>query len=409
MNFPFYIAKRYLSSRKSRTAINIISLVSVLGVTMGTMALVVVLSVFNGFDHVIKSLISSFDPDVKISLVEGKVFDPSDAGYDNIIKLPGVERISSVLEENALIKYEDRQYIATLKGVDTNYMHVNGIDTMMVDGDFILEKDGVAMAVLGQGVAWSLRVGLTFTSPLVIYMPKRLGQVNPSNPMASFNRYLIWPSGFFGIEQDYDSKYILLPLQTVRELTDYPLQVSALEIKIKDGYDEAKVLNEIKQISGGSFNVLNRFQQNEIFYRIMRSEKWAIFFILSLILLIASFNIIASLTMLIIEKKDDIETFRKLGAQNSVIRQIFLTEGWLISIIGSGSGLILGIIISFIQQEYEIIKLAGSGSFVIDAYPVKIYFPDLILIWLTVMGIGFLTAYYPVRKIRSFINNKTVI
>ena len=206
MHFSFYIAKRYLASRKSRNAINIISFVSILGVATGTMALVVVLSVFNGFDGLIKSLISSFDPDIKITAREGKVFLPESAGKNKILEIPGVVAISEVLEENALIRYDERQYIATLKGVDSCYVYVNGIDTMIVDGNFILNKENVPMAVVGQGVAWYLKVGLTFTNPLIIYMPKRTGKINPANPTASFNRYLIWPSGVFGIEQDYDSK-----------------------------------------------------------------------------------------------------------------------------------------------------------------------------------------------------------
>jgi len=399
MNFPFYIAKRYLASRKSRNAINIISLVSVLGVATGTMALVVVLSVFNGFDDLIKSLINSFDPDIKITVKEGKVFQPFDAGIDSILEIPGIVAVSEVLEENALIRYDERQYIATLKGVDNNFINVNGIDTMIVDGAFLLYKDKIPVAVVGQGVAWYLKVGLTFTNPLVIYMPKRTGLVNPANPSASFNRYLIWPSGIFGIEQEYDSKYIILPVEVVRNLLDYSSEVTALEIKVNENNDVIPIQNIIKNISGNKFNVLNRYQQNELFYRIMKSEKWAIFFILTLILLIASFNIIASLSMLIIDKKSDIITLRNLGANNSLIRKIFLFEGWLISIIGSTLGLILGIIICFIQHRYEPVKLGGSGSFVIDAYPVDIHLPDIFLIWLTVILIGFLTAYYPVKKI----------
>ena len=399
MNFPFYIAKRYLTAKKSRNAINIISLVSILGVATGTMALVVVLSVFNGFDGLIKSLISSFDPDIKITAREGKVFDPADVNMDRLLEIPGLLAISEVLEENALIRYEDRQYIATLKGVDSNYVYVNGIDTMIVDGDFLLYKDNVPMAVVGQGVAWFLKVGLTFTSPLVIYMPKRTGQVNPANPSASFNRYLIWPSGVFGIEQDYDSKYILLPLDVIRNLTEYSNEVSALEIRISNSENIKSIQNDIRNVAGDNYNVLTRYQQNELFYRIMKSEKWAIFFILVLILLIASFNIIASLSMLIIDKKNDIATLRNLGANNSLIRRIFLMEGWLISIVGSTTGLILGVIICFIQDKYELIKLGGSGSFVIDAYPVDIQLPDIFLIWLTVLSIGFLTAWYPVKKI----------
>lgn len=400
MNFPFYIAKRYLAARKTRNAVNVISLVSVLGVATGTMALVVVLSVFNGFDGLIKSLISSFDPDIKIISKEGKVFHPSEANNDRILEIPGVVAVSEVLEEKALLRYDERQYIATIKGVDSNYTNVNGIDTMIIDGDFSLYKNNIPMVVLGQGVAWSLKVGLTFTNPLIIYMPKRTTKVNPANPAASFNRFLIWPSGVFSIEQDYDSKYIILPISSVRDLLDYPKEVSALEIKISKNEDLKIIQNNIQNLAGNNFQVLNRYQQNELFYRIMKSEKWAIFFILVLILLIASFNIIASLSMLIIDKKEDISILQKLGANNSLIRKIFLIEGWLISIIGSTSGLILGIIICFIQDKFEPVKLGGSGSFVIDAYPVDIQIPDILLIWLTVMLIGFVTAYYPVKKIK---------
>lgn len=376
-------------------------MVSVLGVITGTMALVVVLSVFNGFDGLIKSLISSFDPDIKITAVEGKVFDPDSCGIDRIFDIPGVLAISEVLEENALIRYEDQQYIATLKGVDSNYVLVNGIDTMIVDGEFILEKNGVPMAVVGQGVAFFLKIGLTFTAPMIIYMPKRTGQVNPANPSASFNRYLIWPSGVFGIEQDYDTKYVILTLKVVRNISEYASEVTALELKLDPAYDEKQIINDIRSVTGDGYYVLNRYQQNELFYKIMRAEKWAIFFILTLILLIASFNIIASLTMLIIDKKNDILTLRNLGADNSVIRKIFLFEGWLISVIGSTTGIILGLTICFIQEKFELIKLGGSGSFVIDAYPVKISIPDILLIWVCVLAIGYLTAYYPVRKIKK--------
>jgi len=230
-------------------------------------------------------------------------------------------------------------------------------------------------------------------------MPKRTGKINPANPTASFNRYLIWPSGVFGIEQDYDSKYIILPLEVLRSLTDYSSEVSALEIKLDKKMNAKTIQASIINITGENFHVLNRYQQNELFYRIMKSEKWAIFFILILILLIASFNIIASLSMLIIDKKNDILTLRNLGANYSLIRKIFLIEGWLISIIGSTTGLILGLIVCFIQERYQPVKLGGSGSFVIDAYPVDIQLPDIFLIWLTVLAIGFLTAYYPVKRI----------
>ena len=401
MNFPFYIAKRYLLAKKKRNAINIISAISVGGVMVGTMALVIVLSVFNGFDKVIKSLINSFDPDLKITLVEGKVFNPELAEKSKILEIPGVLDISEVFEENALLRYDQRQYIATMKGVDDRFIHISGIDTMMVDGDFILEKDGRPFTIIGQGVAYSLRVGLNFINPLIIYVPERVGLINLSNPTGAFRKFPVYPSGVFGIEQEYDAKYILLPIKNVRELLDYSNEVTALEIKLQDGADEEEIQKVIIQILPPGFDVKTRYQQNEIFYKIMKSEKWAIFFILTLILLIASFNIIGSLSMLIIDKQEDIISLKNLGADTGTIKKIFLFEGWLISISGSFLGILLGTGISLLQEKFEIIKLAGSGSFVLDSYPVDIQIFDILLIWLTVMVIGFIAALYPVRKLSS--------
>jgi len=401
MNFPFYIAKRYLLAKKKRNAINIISAIAVGGVMVGTMALVIVLSVFNGFDKVIKSLINSFDPDLKITLVEGKVFDPEEAGKSKILEIPGIKDISEVLEENALLRYDQRQYIATMKGVDEKFVHTSGIDTMMVDGDFILEKDGKPYTVIGQGVAYSLRVGLNFINPLIIYVPERVGKINMANPTGAFRKFPVYPSGVFGIEQEFDAKYILLPIKNVREILDYTNEVSALEIKLTYGIDEEEVQARIKEILPSNFEVKTRYQQNEMFYRIMKSEKWAIFMILTLILLVASFNIVGSLSMLIIDKQDDIVSLQNLGADSGTIKKIFLFEGWLISITGSFLGILLGTGIAWIQEKFEIIRLAGSGSFVLDSYPVDIQIFDILLIWFTVMLIGFLAALYPVRKLSS--------
>jgi len=401
MNFPFYIAKRYLLAKKKRNAINIISAIAVSGVMVGTMALVIVLSVFNGFDKVIKSLINSFDPDLKITLVEGKVFDPDSAGKARLLEIPGIQDISEVLEENALLRYDERQYIATMKGVDDRFSHISGIDSMMVDGDFVLEQEGRPYAVIGQGVAYSLRVGLNFINPLVIYVPERVGKINLANPTAAFRKFAVYPAGIFGIEQEYDAKYIILPIKNVRELLDYTAEVSALEIKLRDGADEEKVQEEIREILPPGFEVKTRYQLNEMFYRIMKSEKWAIFMILTLILVVASFNIIGSLSMLIIDKKDDIVSLQNMGADSGTIKKIFLLEGWLISLTGSFLGIILGTGIAWVQETFEIIRLGGSGSFVLDSYPVDIQLFDIFLIWMTVILIGFLAALYPVRKLSS--------
>ncbi len=400
MKVSFYIAKRYLFAKKSRNAINIISFISVMGVAVGTMALVVILSVFNGFDQVIHSLINSFDPDLKITLVEGKTFLPSEARIDSIRHLDGVGAVSEVMEENALVRYDERQFIATMKGVDRYFTDVTGVDSMIIDGKFILQEKNRPFAVVGQGVAYSLRVGLNFIQPLVFYVPKRTEQVNIANPSASFNRAVVFPSGVFSIQQEYDSKYIILPVEVVRTLLEYNHdEVTSLEVRIKDTAVESEVQKQIAAIAGDRFTVQNRYQQNEVFYRIMKSEKWATFLILTLILIIASFNIIGSLTMLIIDKKNDIATLRDLGADNRLIRRIFLTEGWLISIIGSVAGVILGTGISLAQEYFKMVKIGGSGTFVIDAYPVHFQPLDIFLVWITVLLIGFLAAWFPARKI----------
>lgn len=398
MKLPFYIARRYLFAKKSQNAINIISGISMAGVAVGTMALVVILSVFNGFDEVVKSLFNSFDPDLKITAVQGKTFSP-DERFKQIRSLPGVADYSAILEENALLKYGERQHIATIKGVDESFIRVTGIDSMVYDGEMKLEDEHRPYAVLGQGVAYSLQVGLNFVNPLFVYMPKRLGSINLANPDDAFRRKYIFPAGIFAIEQDYDSRYVIVPIEFIRDLLQYTDEVSAIEIKTGSETPVEKIQIAIKEILGDDFHVKNREEQNELFYRVMKSEKWAIFLILTFILVIASFNIIGSLSMLIIDKRKDIQSLRNMGAGESLIRKIFLLEGWLISIVGSFAGILLGALICYLQDEFGLLKLGGSGTFVIDAYPVDLQLPDLLMVWVTVLFIGFLAARYPVRQI----------
>jgi lipoprotein-releasing system permease protein len=399
VKLSFYIAKRYLLGKKSQNAINIISGISILGITTGTLALVIVLSVFNGFDGVVKSLFNSFDPEIKISATEGKTFVPDPALTQAIVELPGVFALSEVLEENVLLLYGDKQHIATIKGVDEGFQNVTGLDSMVYEGSMKLKDRNRAYAVAGQGVAYSLGIGLHFIDPLYVYTIDRKAKINMSQPEEAIRRDFLYPSGIFAIETDIDSRYVFTDINFVRELLSYDKEVSFLELKLHPDYPHDQVQKEIAALLGKDFEVKNREQQNELFYRVMRSEKWAIFLILTFILIIASFNIIGSLSMLIIEKKKDILTLRNMGASNSLIKKIFLVEGWLISVVGSISGLILGTAISWIQQRFGVIKLTGSGSFIIDAYPVKIELLDIFLIWITVLLIGFLAARYPVRQI----------
>jgi lipoprotein-releasing system permease protein len=310
-----------------------------------------------------------------------------------------VQAVSEVVEENVLLLYGDKQHIATIKGVDEAFEEVTGLDSMIYEGTMKLKDQNRPYAVVGQGVAYSLQVGLNFVDPLFVYTIDRKARINMSQPEESIRRDFIYPSGIFAIEQDYDSRYIISPIEFVRELLDYDREVSFLELKLDPVFQPEMVQHEIQATMGEGFLVKNRQQQNELFYRVMKSEKWAIFLILTFILIIASFNIIGSLSMLIIEKKKDIITLRNMGANRRLIQRIFLVEGWLISVIGSMTGLFLGTVISWIQQRFGVIKLSGSGTFIIDAYPVRIEIWDIVLIWATVLLIGLLAARYPVKQI----------
>ncbi len=396
MKLSLYIAKRYLFAKKSRNAINIISAVSVAGVSVGTMALIIVLSVFNGLETLVHSIFNTFDPDLKITAAAGKTFVPDSVKLHLLSKINGVACYSLCIEENALLRYGERQFIATIKGVDDNYVRVTGIDSSMWDGQFILRSDqGRPYAVTGIGIANSLGLRVNFITPLDIFVPRRNGSYN-LNPEDAFIKKFIFPSGIYQVEQEYDSKFVFLPVEFARELLEDEDGVSSLEIKFNEGADEAKVQKNVMKIFKEGFIVQNKYEQQEIFYKVMRSERLAIFLILSFILIIASFNIIGSLTMLIIEKERDIEILKSLGADNNLIRKIFIFEGWLISIIGALTGILLGFIICWLQQTYGFVRLQ-SDSLLLDAYPVIMKLKDFIIVPCTVLLIGFWAAWYPVR------------
>jgi lipoprotein-releasing system permease protein len=396
----FYIARRYLISKKSVNVINIISGISIAGVTVGTFALIVILSVFNGLDTSIKSLFSSFDPDIKISAAKGKSFELKEGNFDAIKNLNGIGSVTPVIEEDALLRYGDRQYFATIKGIPVNYYETSGLDTSCItSGRFLLEAKQIPYAVVGQGVAYYLSVGLNFTDPVHIYTPKKGVNGRPSLANA-FNHSTIYASGIFANQQEIDSKYVLVPFVYAQELFQMGTRVSSVELGLKEGVSGESVQPEIRRILGEKFVVKTQFEQHELFYRVMKSEKWAIFIILGFILVIASFNILGSLSMLIIDKKADIAILQSMGANQKLIRTIFLFEGWMISLAGAVFGLILGILICWIQIKYGILKIPGNeGSFIFSSYPVEIRIGDLAAIFLLVTGIGFLAAWYPIRFI----------
>ncbi len=405
MKLSLYIAKRYLFAKKSRNAINVISGISAAGVTVGTMVLIIVLSVFNGLENMVNSLFSTFDPDLEIRINKGKVFTPEASQLKALEEMEGIADYSTVLEENALLNYDDRQYIATVKGVNENYPDITGLDSVMWDGQFLLRKEnGRPYAVVGLGVANNLGIGLNFITPLIIYVPERLGRV--SNPANAFVRYVIFPSGIFSVEQEYDSQYMYVPIEIMRELLMYTDEVSSLEIKFTEGTNAEDVQPAVEELFGPGYTVKNKYQQQEIFYKVMESERLAIFFILTFILIIASFNIIGSLTMLIIEKEKDIIVLRNLGANNKLIKKIFIFEGWLISAIGAMTGLVLGFIICWLQQELGIVKLQGE-TLIMDAYPVAMKLKDFIAVLVTVLLIGYFAAWYPAWYMsKKFLKNE---
>jgi len=395
LRLSLYIAKRYLFAKKSRNAINIISGVSVAGVMVGTMALVIILSVFNGLENMVTGIFSTFDPDVKVSPIHGKVFVPDSTTLQLLKNVEGVESQTVVLEENALLRYGDRQFIGTIKGVDNNYPTMTGLTNVMWDGEFKLyDEKGNPSAVIGLGVANTLGIRLNFITQLAIYMPNRKGSIN--NLETAFNRKFLYPSGIFDIEQEFDSKYLFVPLSLVRDLLEYDAEISAIEIKLTPGTDMEQAASAIRKIFGENFLVQDRFEQQDLFYKVMKSERLAIFIILTFILIIASFNIIGSLTMLIIEKEKDIKILRSLGADNTLIRKIFIYEGWMISAFGALAGLAAGFIICWVQQQFGLIKF-NSESLLIDAYPVAIRLTDFFVVGATVLFIGYLAAWYPVR------------
>ena len=408
MNFPTYIAKRYLISKKSHNIINIISLISAAGVTVGTMALIVVLSVFNGFEDLVKSLYSTFDPDLKIEVKEGKVFDASDVDSEKIKQLPGVVSYTEVVEENALLKYRTEQYIITLKGVSDDFLHNNPLDTMLYDGDFVLKKGKADMAIMGYLVAYHLGVSLKdYENPIYIYVPKRKGKTIGRLDNA-FNIRPVYPVAVFAVQQEFDSKYVIISLDLARELLQYKNEVTGIEIRLDPSADPEQIQEDVEKIAGDRFVVKNRFQQQELLYKIMKSEKWAIFLILSFILLIATFNLIGSLSMLILDKKKDIAILYSMGADEKMIKRIFRVEGMMISVFGALAGLILGAILCLAQMQFGLIRLGSeANAFIIPYYPVKMEIMDFVYVFGIVVAIGFFTSWYPVRQItKQFLNQR---
>ena len=403
MNFPFYIAKRYLFSKKSHNAINVISGVSVCGVALATLAMVCTLSVFNGFRDLVATMFTAFDPELKITSVNGKVFDSEDERIQSIRQWPEVEVFSCSLEDNAMVQYKGRQAMVVIKGVEDNFNQLTAIDSILYGrGELILHDEVVDYAIPGIELVSVLGTGIRFLNPLEVFAPKRGAKINVANPTTSFQTDYLHSSGLvFAVnQQKYDASYILTSLSFARNLFQYDTEVSSVELKLLLDANFSQVKDKIEDLLGSDFKVQDRYEQQLDTYRIMEVEKLISYIFLTFILLIACFNVIGSLSMLIIDKRKDVETLRNLGADNKLVYRIFLFEGCLISFIGALVGVVLGLVLCLIQQEFGILSLGNgdmAGAFVVDAYPVSVQLGDVCLVLITVLLVSFLSVQYPVR------------
>lgn len=403
MNFPFFIARRYLFSKKSTHVINVISSISVIGVAVATMALVIVLSVFNGFHDLVASLFTSFDPQLKVVPVEGKTAPADDPILTKIRLLPQVDVATETVEDQALAIYNDHQAMVKIKGVDDNFAELSHItDILYGDGSFSLHAANLEYGIVGIRLAQNLGIGAQWDGFLKIYAPKKEGQLDMTNPGDGFVvDSLNSPGVLFAVKQaKYDKSYIITSISFARNLFGQQGMLSDLELRLKPGSNLDAVKAEMQQIAGNKYKVLDRFEQQEDTFKIMSIEKMIAYIFLTFILVVACFNIIGSLSMLIIDKKNDVVTLRNLGANDKQITRVFLFEGRMIAVIGAVIGIGLGLLLCFLQQQYGFVRLGDSeGSFIVDAYPVSVHYSDVAIIFVTVIAVGWLAVWYPVRAL----------
>lgn len=401
MNFPFYIARRYLFSKKSTHAINVISAISAVGVAVATMALIVTLSVFNGFHDLVATFFTSFDPQIEVVPAQGKTAPADDPVLQKIRQMPQVEVATECLKDQALAIYRGKQTMVTLMGVDNSFEQMSRIDEILYgEGAFILHAANLNFGIVGARLAETLGMNANWDGSLLIYAPRKTGQLDMANPSDGFVvDSLISPGSVFMVKQGkYDRDHVLAPISFARSLFEQQGMLSSLQIRLKNGRDLDEVKNEMKAIAGDKYRVLDRYEQQEDTFRIMKVEKFIAYIFLTFILIVASFNIIGSISMLIIDKKNDVVTLRNLGATDKQIKRIFLFEGRLISFLGAMAGLLLGLLLCWLQQQFGLVALGqSSGTFVVDAYPVSVHPEDVVAVFVTVVVVGFLAVWYPVR------------
>jgi len=393
MNTTLFIARRYLFAKKKRNAINIISSIAVLAFAVCTAALIIILSTMNGFEQLIFSMYNRFNPDIKITPVQGKVFDPST--YQSKIKaLKEVAYVWPVMEDNAAIRNGDYQTVCTVKGVDSDYFKINGLQALITEGEALLQMDQYNYCILGAGIDQKINCNIGGPFSVVSLITPKRGDYN-ANDVDAIQSMELEPAGVVTMDDVINNRYVFVPLRLAQSLFERSQQVSSLELRLKPDADADKMEATIRQMMGKGFKIQNRMEQQASLYKMFKSEKWASFAILTFILLIAAFNALGSLTMLVIEKKEDIRTLSAMGASKSKIRNIFFTNGFLISGFGALVGLLLGVALVMLQQEYGLVKMTGA---IIDSYPVKLIWTDVLVVAATALGLGFLTGIYPAIK-----------
>ena len=403
MRLASFIAGRYLFARKSHNVINVISAISVVGMAIGTAALTIILSIYNGFDSLVRDMMGNLEPDILITPSKGKVFVPEGECYDWIYAQESVASMCTVLQEQVFISYDGHQGVAIAKGMDAIAQEESPIRENIRDGKFEFRHGDIPEGVVGVGLAYKMGINPRFLAPIQLYYPSRTRKLSPSSPSSSIEYINIWPSGLFSINSEIDNSYILLDIDKMRELLEYSgEEVSAVEIRMKDGCEARelkRVMDGISERLGEDFTVSDRFRQNESLYKMMKYEKASIYLILIFVILIIGLNIHASLSMLIIEKREDISTLRAMGAGEKLIRRVFVLEGWFISLLGLAIGLLMGLAFCLLQQRFGLISM--PGNFVIQAYPVVLKASDLLITALSVAILGYLIAAFTERLSRS--------
>jgi lipoprotein-releasing system permease protein len=399
LNVALYIARRYLFSSKSKNAVNSITAISVLGVAVGTLALVVVLSVFNGFETLIKSMYQEVNPDFEVTSAVSKSFTLTDSGFEELKSLAPWDAVEQVYQEKVLLRVANKEQIALLKGVHLWPANSSkSIKSHIIKGSSYTDLDTDNWAVIGQSLAYTLSASVN--EVLKIFVPNQKANATINNSQA-FKEKQFMLAGIYAVQAEYDAAYILADLGVVQDFLDKPLALTSLAFSIAGSHDLSEVKQSLQMHFGSDFEVKNRYEQQEFLYKVLQTEKWAIFFILAFILLIATFTIVASVVIIVLEKRKDISSLWALGAPVKTIQKIFFYEGLLITIFGGGLGLVLGVSVCLLQQHFGFIQLGSQGSFIVNSYPVEVHYKDVILIVCTVLSLGILITFIPVRLLKQ--------